>query len=162
MFINVTENNTSIFTVLVYLFLDSYVVATEKPASANVRTWDIVLATAAPSFAPTLYEVQNCFKSWWIQTANRRELIWAFIKCLSKWSSSWKTWVIFTSLSPNLGYLMCLSNLEVQGTWSWWEVFSFGCMIEVEKPTELIYFCVDFGPIQNTDKALQLRACIDR
>ena len=77
-FVNVIESNTSIFTVFIYPWLDSFVIAAENTASTNFRTWDIVLATAAPSFAstfaPALYEVQYCFRSWWIQTANWREV----------------------------------------------------------------------------------------
>ena len=77
-FVNVIESNTSIFTVFIYPWLDSFVVAAENPASTNFRTWEIVLATAAPSFAspfaPAIYEVQYYFRSWWIQTANWREV----------------------------------------------------------------------------------------
>ena len=65
--VNGTENSTSDFTVFNYPGLPSFVIAAENPASTNFRTWDIVLAAAAPSFASTfalaLYEVQYCSRS---------------------------------------------------------------------------------------------------
>ena len=73
---NVIGHNVSIFIVLIYSWLVGLVVATENPASTNFCTWDIVLPTAAPSFAstfaPALDEVQYCLRSRWNQTANRR------------------------------------------------------------------------------------------
>jgi len=50
----------------------------------------------------------------------------------------------------NHGCVVCATNMQVQWTRSWWKVFSFGCMIWVEGPAKLIYFCVDLWSIQHT------------
>jgi len=127
-------------------------------------TWDIVFATTAPSFtstfASTLYQVQYCLRSWWIQTSNRREVTWTCVRCPTKYNRCWEVWVIFISFPPNHGYVVWLPNIWLQWTRSWWKVFSFGCTIWVEKPAKLFYCCVDFWSIQHANKTFQLRACI--
>jgi len=51
---------------------------------------------------------------------------------------------------PEPWLLVCASNMQVQWTRRWWQVFSFGCTIWVEQPAKLIYFCVDLWLIQHT------------
>jgi len=72
----------------------------------------------------------------------------------------WEVCVIFTSFPPNHDYVVCMPNMYIQWTRSWWKVFCFSYTIWVEKPAELFYYCVDFWSVQHTNKTFQLRAYI--
>jgi len=83
----------------------------KTPTSIKFCSWDIVFATATPSFTSTfasaLYQVQYCVRSWWIQTSNRIEVTWTCVKCPTKCSRCWEAWVTFISFPPNHGCVVC-------------------------------------------------------